>query len=629
MTKVRETAKAASWVEFFADQPQNKLRVFDWSVSGFETCIVVHGPSFRLALDIGACPPQAISADHVFISHGHVDHCGALHQHMRRRQLVGLPPATYYVPEHLVQPLIDIARLFSVVHGDEDEDNEGGSAKLSTKDKKSKKEDATVADGASAEAGTATPGDDLQLSKNLRIRPFATDHRVPSIGCLVYCKRSQLLPKYAGLPGAELAELARNGEQLREARWEPAIGYTGDTRFTVLACPPEPDLLKVRLLVCELTYVEGPTDTAEKYGHCHLHDFSSRANLFDNVGQLLFVHFSRRHSPDQVINAVLTSLPEELRSKSTADSMLCGSNRHPAHFAARVDSVLELLETTGCRAVLQGVGTASQGMRGQDFASGVVQLESVYTTNTSSVQGVVRILQPDDQQCLFDGSGTVDVWSATVGTASRSVRARLHGNSNAYGLTSVLADELTCPRPHLVPVASGFLSNDLRPLSGLQKFLAANFPAPDLRHLKRAARPPPRLTAVADFALTIPPDWSVEFTLGRVGGFDIQLDFRIDFAYGILWAAASQSASLPVAARTSAPLALWRDLQGYSPNDKRICSCDGVEIWSERDVPSVGAGRAAAAAAFEKSECIQSDDMYRNNILLHFKKFMSFALQET
>ncbi|PAA88019.1 hypothetical protein BOX15_Mlig003964g5 [Macrostomum lignano] len=327
-----ETAKAASWVEFFADQPQNKLRVFDWSVSGFETCIVVHGPSFRLALDIGACPPQAISADHVFISHGHVDHCGALHQHMRRRQLVGLPPATYYVPEHLVQPLIDIARLFSVVHGDEDEDNEGGSAKLSTKDKKSKKEDATVADGASAEAGSdeikiygkivaATPGDDLQLSKNLRIRPFATDHRVPSIGCLVYCKRSQLLPKYAGLPGAELAELARNGEQLREARWEPAIGYTGDTRFTVLACPPEPDLLKVRLLVCELTYVEGPTDTAEKYGHCHLHDFSSRANLFDNVGQLLFVHFSRRHSPDQVINAVLTSLPEELRSK-----VYCGLN---------------------------------------------------------------------------------------------------------------------------------------------------------------------------------------------------------------------------------------------------------------------------------------------------------------
>uniref|UniRef100_A0A1I8F9L7 CMP/dCMP-type deaminase domain-containing protein n=1 Tax=Macrostomum lignano TaxID=282301 RepID=A0A1I8F9L7_9PLAT len=185
-----------------------------------------------------------------------------------------------------------------------------------------------------------------------------------------------------------------------------------------------------------------------------------------------------------------------------------------------VDSVLELLETTGCRAVLQGVGTASQGMRGQDFASGVVQLESVYTTNTSSVQGVVRILQPDDQQCLFDGtvdglerdswyslevrqggdlSGGSDTCGPVYNDGSDDAQ-RLHGNSNAYGLTSVLADELTCPRPHLVPVASGFLSNDLRPLSGLQKFLAANFPAPDLRHLKRAARPPPRLTAVADFA---------------------------------------------------------------------------------------------------------------------------------
>uniref|UniRef100_A0A1I8H6T2 HMA domain-containing protein n=1 Tax=Macrostomum lignano TaxID=282301 RepID=A0A1I8H6T2_9PLAT len=683
------TAKAASWVEFFADQPQNKLRVFDWSVSGFETCIVVHGPSFRLALDIGACPPQAISADHVFISHGHVDHCGALHQHMRRRQLVGLPPATYYVPEHLVQPLIDIARLFSVVHGDEDEDNEGGSAKLSTKDKKSKKEDATVADGASAEAGSdeikiygkivaATPGDDLQLSKNLRIRPFATDHRVPSIGCLVYCKRSQLLPKYAGLPGAELAELARNGEQLREARWEPAIGYTGDTRFTVLACPPEPDLLKVRLLVCELTYVEGPTDTAEKYGHCHLHDFSSRANLFDNVGQLLFVHFSRRHSPDQVINAVLTSLPEELRSKlqfavnmtcqSCADSVsrVLSSHQPASDFAdiriqlteqrvilrtsLHVDSVLELLETTGCRAVLQGVGTASQGMRGQDFASGVVQLESVYTTNTSSVQGVVRILQPDDQQCLFDGtvdglerdswyslevrqggdlSGGSDTCGPVYNDGSDDAQ-RLHGNSNAYGLTSVLADELTCPRPHLVPVASGFLSNDLRPLSGLQKFLAANFPAPDLRHLKRAAPAAsapdcsrrfrvllchaadlPNLECSEEFSTIWRPKLdSVEISddpsglVGRVHtGPSGRLRFSLISNRLRLWNLVGRCLTVSKSAGCSENVCaagIVARSAGLFANDKRICSCDGVEIWSERDVPSVGAGRAAAAAALKK-----------------------------
>uniref|UniRef100_A0A1I8FFT0 CST complex subunit CTC1 n=1 Tax=Macrostomum lignano TaxID=282301 RepID=A0A1I8FFT0_9PLAT len=587
------TAKAASWVEFFADQPQNKLRVFDWSVSGFETCIVVHGPSFRLRA-------------------GHWRLSAAGNQ---RRS------PTYYVPEHLVQPLIDIARLFSVVHGDEDEDNEGGSAKLSTKDKKSKKEDATVADGASAEAGSdeikiygkivaATPGDDLQLSKNLRIRPFATDHRVPSIGCLVYCKRSQLLPKYAGLPGAELAELARNGEQLREAR-----GY----QIHCSSVSSEPDLLKVRLLVCELTYVEGPTDTAEKYGHCHLHDFSSRANLFDNVGQLLFVHFSRRHSPDQVINAVLTSLPEELRSKlqfavnmtcqSCADSVsrVLSSHQPASDFA---DIRIQLTEQRSscalrctltqcwscwrppavglcCKALAQPAGHA-----GQDFASGVVQLESVYTTNTSSVQGVVRILQPDDQQCLFDGtvdglerdswyslevrqggdlSGGSDTCGPVYNDGSDDAQ-RLHGNSNAYGLTSVLADELTCPRPHLVPVASGFLSNDLRPLSGLQ-----NGPP----------RPPPRLTAVADFAFSFatPPTyliWNSDESL-RTGRSSLhwasgRLRFSLISNRLRLWNLVGRCLTVSKSAGCSENVCaagIVARSAGLFANDKRICSCDG------------------------------------------------------
>ncbi|PAA72037.1 hypothetical protein BOX15_Mlig003964g2 [Macrostomum lignano] len=207
-----------------------------------------------------------------------------------------------------------------------------------------------------------------------------------------------------------------------------------------------------------------------------------------------------------------------------------------------VDSVLELLETTGCRAVLQGVGTASQGMRGQDFASGVVQLESVYTTNTSSVQGVVRILQPDDQQCLFDG--TVDGLERDS-WYSLEVRqgGDLSGGSDTCGpVYNDGSDDAQSDDP------SGLVGRVYTGPSGRLRFsLISN----------RL-----RLWNLVGRCLTVSKSAGCSENVCAAG----------------------------IVARSA----------GLFANDKRICSCDGVEIWSERDVPSVGAGRAAAAAALKK-----------------------------
>lgn len=50
---------------------------------------------------------QALDADHVFISHSHIDHIGALLSHARARTL-GNKPARYYVPEEAVEPLMKV-----------------------------------------------------------------------------------------------------------------------------------------------------------------------------------------------------------------------------------------------------------------------------------------------------------------------------------------------------------------------------------------------------------------------------------------------------------------------------------------------------------------------------------------
>ncbi len=60
----------------------------------------------RIAFDMGATPSfeDAIPAKHVFLSHGHIDHVGALFSHARARAVAfgGGGAATYFVPAQLL-----------------------------------------------------------------------------------------------------------------------------------------------------------------------------------------------------------------------------------------------------------------------------------------------------------------------------------------------------------------------------------------------------------------------------------------------------------------------------------------------------------------------------------------------
>ena len=51
------------------------LEVGGISVGGIETCIEV--PAYKLAFDIGRCPPSAASARQVLFTHSHIDHVNA------------------------------------------------------------------------------------------------------------------------------------------------------------------------------------------------------------------------------------------------------------------------------------------------------------------------------------------------------------------------------------------------------------------------------------------------------------------------------------------------------------------------------------------------------------------------
>ncbi|HET9955921.1 MAG TPA: hypothetical protein VFQ61_15535, partial [Polyangiaceae bacterium] len=132
------------------------------SVAGIETSIEV--PSLKLVLDMGRCSQTAINQKWVLVSHGHLDHIGAIAQHAARRALMKMSEGIYVVPAS-IHPVVE--RLFNA---------------------------AGELDGHPIPRTVVPlePGQELALSGGRYVRPFATYHRVPSQGYAVWQSRNRL-----------------------------------------------------------------------------------------------------------------------------------------------------------------------------------------------------------------------------------------------------------------------------------------------------------------------------------------------------------------------------------------------------------------------------------------------------
>src|SRR3954471_18394364 len=83
-----------------------------YSVAGMETCIEV--PSLGLLLDLGHCSKTAVNQPVVLVSHGHLDHVGAVVQHAARRAMLNMSEGTYVIAPDMER---DLERLFSAASG--------------------------------------------------------------------------------------------------------------------------------------------------------------------------------------------------------------------------------------------------------------------------------------------------------------------------------------------------------------------------------------------------------------------------------------------------------------------------------------------------------------------------------
>jgi ribonuclease Z len=255
------------------------------SVGGIYTTLGVH--ELGLLFDVGIPARSLATADTILLSHGHVDHIGALPALLGIRALHGKPK-----PPRVIMPAEIVGDLTAAL---------AALAKLQRWP-------------LAIDAIGMNPGDELELRGDLRVRAVRTFHPVPSLAYIVTRRVSKLRPEFRNLPGPEIAARRRAGEAMLDHDDRLEFAYATDTLVSVLDHSPE--LYTARVLVIECTFLDARKSLEAARAGCHIHldELVERADKFQNEA-IVMMHCSQLYRPDEVATILDQRLPAELRKK--------------------------------------------------------------------------------------------------------------------------------------------------------------------------------------------------------------------------------------------------------------------------------------------------------------------------
>ena len=224
-----------------------------------------------------------MGTDTWFVTHGHLDHIAALPVYVARRRMMKMTPPTIYLPGSTIPALREILQQFTRL------DRGRLPCEL---------------------VGTS-PGEEIELSRDLIVSVSETAHTIPSLGYVVWERRRKLMAQYRDLSGDQIRDLRLAGKDVTDEVRTPIIAYLGDS------APPGldncPAMYKAKILICEMTFV-APNHRREKIhktGHLHLDDIAERRDRFQNE-LVIASHLSTRYHSKMVHNMVTQKLPDML-----------------------------------------------------------------------------------------------------------------------------------------------------------------------------------------------------------------------------------------------------------------------------------------------------------------------------
>lgn len=237
-------------------------------------------PEMKVGFDLGAQPWDFMGTPTWFVSHTHLDHIAALPVLVARRRMMKMDPPTIYLPAHAVP---HVERLLQCV---------------------SRLDRGRLP----CELVATSPGDEIELSRELVVTVAPTRHTVPSMGFVVWERRRKLKAEYRELTGEQIRDIRLAGNEVSEEIRVPRLAYLGDSSPEGLDdCPV---MYEAEVLITEMTFVS-PAHRKEKIhkmGHIHLDDIVARADRFRNE-LIIAAHFSTRYHRRQIRHHVEKTLP--------------------------------------------------------------------------------------------------------------------------------------------------------------------------------------------------------------------------------------------------------------------------------------------------------------------------------
>jgi ribonuclease Z len=255
------------------------------SVGGVYTTL--HVPELDVAFDIGLAPRSFAGVRTLLLSHGHVDHAGALATLLGIRALHGMStPLRVVMPAEIVDDMKAVLAAMTEMQRWP----------------------------LAIEAVGLTAGQELDLRPDLVVRAFRTFHPVPSLGYLLIRRVKKLRPEHHGMPGPEIAARRQAGEDLFVTTDHLELAYATDTLAQVLDHSPE--ILGAQVLILECTFLDERKSVADARAGCHIHldEWIERADRFANQCVVL-MHVSQIYRPDEVAGILDRRLPEALRAR--------------------------------------------------------------------------------------------------------------------------------------------------------------------------------------------------------------------------------------------------------------------------------------------------------------------------
>ena len=238
------------------------FRVFGTSIAGESTCIMV--PELDVCFDMGECLRPSLAAKYVAISHGHMDHIGALAYYCSQRRFQGMGTGRIVCDARLVGP---IQRMMA---GFVDLEQQRTPFELMPLE----------------------PEQQIEIKPNIFLRGFLTEHTSPSFGYVVIERRSKLKPEYAEFPQEKLRELKDRGMEITRTLEIPLVAYLGDTAPGAHLI--RNDVRTAQIVLCECTFFEPDHTERAKVGmHLHVNDIAEWVRFLE-CKALILTHISRR-----------------------------------------------------------------------------------------------------------------------------------------------------------------------------------------------------------------------------------------------------------------------------------------------------------------------------------------------